>query len=97
MAKSCDDMKPNGITDLRAVNVSCAKASTIAHEFSYRIPNQQDRKRVKGWRCSWKSVSSRHERVVCKRNGRRIKFRSTKQIELPPASQPPCTNCAGRT
>lgn len=97
-AKSCGNMEPNGITKLRASGVSCERAAEVAREFSYRMPPPQgDRTRVSGWRCKAKSVSRRHENVTCKRKGRRIRFRSTKQIELPPASAPPCVNCSGRT
>ncbi len=96
-AKSCPGAKENGITKLRATNVGCDKAREIAVAFSYRMEYPQgDKRRVKGWTCNWRSVSREHEHVTCKRSGKKISFRSTKQIELPPASAPPCVNCAGR-
>lgn len=92
--RRCKDFKEQGITNLRAEGVSCAKAEDVALEFAHRIPNQQDRSRVWRWRCSAKRLSGTHESVICKRSGKRIRFRSTWAIELPPYGTRRCSNCA---
>lgn len=96
-AKSCGDIERNGIKNLRTVGVGCSKAEQVAKEFSFRIPGQSDRTHVNGYRCKATSVSREYERVTCKRGDKRIRFRSTKQIEFPPAESNPCVNCGRRS
>lgn len=93
-AKRCKDFREHGITNLRVQGASCAKAEDIALAFAHRIPNQQDRSRVSGWRCGAKSLNRTHESVICRRGGKRVRFRSTKQLELPPWGSRRCSNCS---
>lgn len=88
-AKSCGDSKAHGITGVRATNVSCATAVKVARnynvsEFNKRILNR--------WSCKGTRVSSTREKVTCRKGSRKITFRSTYQVELPPASAPPSAN-----
>ena len=80
--KRCGDAKPWGITNVRAESVGCATALKVARNHNYGT-------RTKGWSCKDRRLSSRFERVTCRRGVRRVTFRSTYQMELPAAPAPP--------
>lgn len=90
-AKSCGDSTPHGITGVRATGVSCTTAKKVAQNYNV---SKVDRRRLNGWRCRGQRISSTREKVSCTKDGRRVTFRSTYQIELPAAPAPPNVNAS---
>jgi hypothetical protein len=83
--RACSGSKPHGITTLTAVRVDCRTALKVAVNHNFRM-------RTTGWACRGKRISSTRERVTCRKGSRRIAFRSTYVIEVPPAVAPPVAN-----
>lgn len=90
-AKRCGDSTPHGVTGIAATNVSCATAIKVAQNYNV---SKIDRSRLNGWRCRGQRVSTTRERVGCTKDGRRVTFRSTYQVELPAAPAPPNANAS---
>lgn len=88
-AKSCGNSGPHGITRVMATGVGCATAVKVARGYNV---SQVDKRMLKGWRCKGRRMSAAQERVTCRKGSRKVRFRSTYQIELPAAAAPPSAN-----